>query len=230
MKVIILAAGKGKRLGNLTDNQPKCMLKLGNETILQREIRILKNCGIAEKNIFVVGGYKYEVLKKDAPNLIINTEFESKDNAYSLGLALKSVNDDDVLIMDADLCFEEILVQEILNDARKNVLLSRKSDDLKESTGIVTAENGRVKAIGKTYKNTGYVYISIFKIDKNIIPEFRELLLSERSKKTWYPLAITELCEKYEFYNHSVKDRWHEIDFYEDYIETLNLFELGETE
>lgn len=225
MKVIILAAGKGSRLSELIKDKPKCLLELGNETILEREIRILYECGFEPQDIYIVGGYKYEMLEKIAPNLIINNYYEEKDNSYSLGIALEKI-EEDVLILDADLCFEKELINEILNDKNENVLLSKVSDDLSESTGIVTDENGRVNAIGKQYLNTGYVYISIFKVSKQIISEFKERLLSERSEKTWYPLAITELCSKYSFYNHVTQEKWHEIDFPEDYYETLKMFGL----
>jgi choline kinase len=226
VKAVILAAGKGSRLAEYTGGMPKCLLTLGNETILEREIRVLQECGIEERNIYVVGGYKYEMLQKYTSNLIINDQYDTKDNSYTLGLALKTIDDDDILILDADLCFDTQLISEILLDHNKNVLMSKASSDLEESTGIVTNKNGQVQAIGKQYINTGYVYLSVFKIDRHIIPEFRDALLSPKSEKTWYPLAITELCKKYEFYNHVTKAKWHEIDFVEDYEETVKLFGL----
>ena len=228
MKAIILAAGKGSRLGEYTKGLPKCLLKLGKESILEREIRILQEAGVPRQNIYVVGGYCYESLKPIAPNLIINTEYDTKDNAYSLGLALEKVDDEDVIILDADLCFDTELIEELIRDKHNNILLSKKSEDLEESTGIVTDSDGYVKAIGKQYQNTGYVYISIFKVMRETIPAFRKALLTERSAKTWYPLAITETCSEYKFINKVTRQRWHEIDFVEDYIETLKMFELGE--
>lgn len=226
MKVIILAAGKGKRLGKYTDGKPKCLLPVGQESLLSREIRILQECGLAKEDIYVVGGYRSELLEPIAPNMIYNPYYNTKDNSYSLGLALKTVSDDDVLILDADLCFEKELILEIMDDIHENVLLSKRNEDLEESTGIVTEHSGRITAIGKQYLGTGYIYISIFKVGKDTIPDFREALLAEKSVKTWYPLAITEICEKHTFYNRVTEQRWHEIDFIEDYLETLEMFQL----
>lgn len=228
MKAIILAAGKGNRLRQYTKEKPKCLLMLGQESILSREIRILQECGLPKKNIYVVGGYRYELLKPMSPNLIYNPHYDTKDNSYSLGFALEKVFDDDILILDADLCFDKEVVLEIINDVHENVLLSKKSADLEESTGIVTEISGRVRAIGKQYLNTGYVYISIFKVGKNVIPDFRAELLTEKSVNTWYTFAITEICKKHPFYNHMTEKRWHEIDFVEDYVETLKMFQLEE--
>ena len=224
MKAVILAAGKGSRLGKYTEGRPKCLLKLGEETVLTREIRLLQECGIRREDIFVVGGYKYEELESIVPNLIINPCYDTKDNSYSLGLALEIVHDDDVLILDADLCFEKEILLEIMQDKNENVLMSKESADLEESTGIVVGEDGYVKAIGKQYYGTGYVYISIFKVGKNTIKPFRKALLMEKSQKTWYPSAITEICDKYRFVNRVTQQKWHEIDFVEDYLETLKIF------
>ncbi|MBR4026049.1 MAG: phosphocholine cytidylyltransferase family protein [Lachnospiraceae bacterium] len=225
MKVIILAAGQGKRLETYTQGKPKCLLKLGNETILEREIRLLKECGFTDMDIYIVGGYQYHLLEPYAKNLIINDKYNIKDNSYSLGLALEIINDD-ILVLDADLCFDVNIIKEILIHKEKNVLLSKKSNDLLESTGIVTTELERVLKVGKEYKNTGYIYISIFKMEKERISEFRKLLLNEKNEVTWYTRAITELCEKYKFYNCVTESLWSEIDFVEDYIETLQLFHL----
>lgn len=226
MKAIILAAGQGKRLGNLTHNKPKCLLPLGSETILERELRLLQNAGINKNDIYVIGGYKHEQLKPLAPNLIINTDYNTKENSYSLALALQNVYDDDLIILDSDLCFEEGLIEKIISCPHKNVLASKKNFDTTESTGIVTLENGKVSAIGKQYKNTGYVYISIFKISKAFIKPFKNALLDDNSITTWYPTAITNLCSEYDFYNLVVTDKWHEIDFSEDYYETLSMFHI----
>lgn len=228
MKAIILAAGKGSRLGKYTEGKPKCLLALGEESVLSREIRILQECGLKAGDIYVVGGYKYKLLEPIAPNLIYNSEYDTKDNSYSLGIAMEAVPKDDILILDADLCFEKELILEILNDPHENVLLSKEAADMKESTGIVAEESGRVKAIGKQYHNTGYVYISIFKIGKEVVSELMKILLSERSEHTWYTYAITEMCGENAFYNKVTKQKWHEIDFIEDYIETLEMFQLGE--
>ncbi|WP_020589346.1 NTP transferase domain-containing protein [Desulfobacter curvatus] len=226
MKAIILAAGRGKRLEKYTKGLPKCLLKLGNETVLSREIRLLQEAGISKENIYVVGGYKYELLLDDSPNMIINELFDVKDNAYSLGLALESVCDENVIILDGDLCFEQELLLQIINCPHKNVLLSKLSEDLHESTGIKISDNNVVTAIGKQYKNTGYVYISIFKIAKEIIVDFRKNLLEDRNSKTWYTSALTKLCNNHKFYNLVTNCKWHEIDFIEDYVETKQIFNL----
>lgn len=228
MKAIILAAGIGKRMQEYSNGSPKCLIPFAGETLLSREIRILKELGFTEKDILVVGGYKYERLKDCGATLIINSKYEQTDNAYSLGLALEQIQNDDVLVMDADLVFEPAILKAIIEDPRPNLVLSKLSADLQESTGIVLRDDGTVSAIGKQYLNSGYVYISIFKFAKEISNDFLDALLKQRSVKTWYTSALTDLMQEYPFYNLSVSGKWHEIDFPEDYIETMELFGVEE--
>ena len=61
LKSIILAAGEGRRLRPLTENNPKCMVNLFGKSLLQRQIEVMKSCGIDE--IVIVTGYKSEMIK-----------------------------------------------------------------------------------------------------------------------------------------------------------------------
>lgn len=224
MKAVLLAAGQGKRLGKYTHGNPKCLLQLGSETVLAREIRMIREAGIPLEDIYVLGGYKAELLRKIAPNLIVNEDYHRFENSYSLGYALQRVPLDDVIVMDADLCFDSELLLDVLKDEHKNLVLSRISKDENESTGVNTDVEGMVKGIGKNYYNTGYVYMSIFKVSRDVVPVLTEALMSEKNIHTWYTPAITDICERYSFYNLVTDKKWHEIDFIEDYIATKALF------
>lgn len=228
MKAVILAAGMGKRMQKYSNGNPKCLIPFAGETLLSREIRILKESGFTEKDILVVGGYRHEMLEDCGATLIINPEYAQTDNAYSLGLALRQIENEDVLVMDADLVFEPAILKAIIEDPRPNLVLSKLSADLQESTGIVLRDDGTVSAIGKQYLNSGYVYISIFKFAKEVLNNFLDSLLKDRAVKTWYTSALTDLMQEYPFYNLSVSGKWHEIDFPEDYIETIKLFGIEE--
>lgn len=61
MKAVIIAGGKGKRLGKITENTPKPMIKIGNLTILEHQIKLLKRCGI--KDILVLTGHLSEIIE-----------------------------------------------------------------------------------------------------------------------------------------------------------------------
>ncbi len=64
MKAIILAAGRGSRMNHLTDDIPKCLVKLNGKSLLSRQIESLRKAGISE--IGIVTGYKHELLRNVA--------------------------------------------------------------------------------------------------------------------------------------------------------------------
>lgn len=63
MKAVILAAGRGSRLGKYTDDKPKCLIEIGGETLLDRELRLLSELGIKAQDVFVVAGYLHGQLE-----------------------------------------------------------------------------------------------------------------------------------------------------------------------
>ena len=108
-RAVILAAGCGRRMESELGGDPKCMLSFGEETLLERQFRILEECGIERCNILVVAGYSRDRLciPSDA-SIIVNERFETTDNAYSLELALDSIRDvrGEVLVLDSDLAYD----------------------------------------------------------------------------------------------------------------------------
>ena len=82
LKAIILAAGKGSRLGTLTDNIPKGMLKLFGKTLIERQIEIYQKCGIDD--ITIVTGYKSEIIDFSGINYVKNQDFATTNMNESL--------------------------------------------------------------------------------------------------------------------------------------------------
>lgn len=227
MKAIILAAGIGSRFSKFTETSPKCLLPIGNETLLGREIRILNELGFSDSDIIIMGGYKSKQLVGYAGQLIVNEKYQITDNSYTLGMALKDLSED-VIIMDGDLVFEKKVITQIIEFPHRNVVLTKIQTDTDESTGIELREDGSISAIGKNIKNSGFVYISIFKVSKEAIIDFKNELLAERSVKTWYTAPLTAILNKHKFYNCVTDYQWHEIDCPEDYTETAKMFGFEE--
>jgi len=105
MKAIILAAGKGIRYSK---EIPKTLCQIvGNKTILDFQVEYLSK-KIGRKNIVVVVGYKKEKIMEKYPDLdyFYNQNFANTNNSKSLLLALQKINED-VLTLNADVCFDE---------------------------------------------------------------------------------------------------------------------------
>ena len=86
MKVIILAAGMGSRLGPLTNDKPKCMIKLLGQTLIERQIKIFHSYGI--NDITIVTGYKSKVVDIPNVNYVNNPNYETTNMNESLFRAL----------------------------------------------------------------------------------------------------------------------------------------------
>lgn len=102
---IILAAGRGSRMGRLTDDRPKCMMKINNKTVIQRTIDILKYKNI--NNIIVITGYKSSVLRKHLDNIdkgikiIENSIWKTSNSITSMKCALSYLKNS--IVIDSDI-------------------------------------------------------------------------------------------------------------------------------
>ena len=114
MKALILNSGFGSRMGSLTSEHPKCMTEISaTDTILSRQLRLLKNAGINE--IVITTGYYDQVLVDYCNSLdmdlkitfVNNPLFDKTNYIYSIYRA-KELLDDDIVLMHGDLVFENI--------------------------------------------------------------------------------------------------------------------------
>jgi len=111
MKAIILAAGKGSRLGDLTQDIPKGMIEVFGKTLIERQIEIYRNCGI--EDITIVTGYKNEIINYSNVDYILNQNYATSNINESLFCASKKLTDE-VIISYTDIIFEQKIIQQML--------------------------------------------------------------------------------------------------------------------
>ncbi|MDE0810582.1 MAG: phosphocholine cytidylyltransferase family protein [Alphaproteobacteria bacterium] len=130
MKAVMLAAGIGARLGsNITEPPPKVLLRFGGKSLLEYHLKILKEQGIDELVLGV--GYKHDDIEQEIAALSAQDFVRTVFNAdYREGniITLWSLRDDlscgdPVLLMDADLLYDEELLKRLINSPRANCLL-----------------------------------------------------------------------------------------------------------
>ena len=112
MKAIILAAGEGTRLRPLTNDKPKCMVKLFDKSILETQIDIFHKCGITD--ISVVTGYKNKLINFPNITYFKNKNYSSTNMVETLFCAKEKLNQG-VIISYGDIIFERNVLQKILN-------------------------------------------------------------------------------------------------------------------
>jgi len=157
---VILAAGMAKRLRPLTDTQPKCLLKVGERTLLERTVAAMAAAGISE--FVVVTGYRAEMIKDFLENLdnleslgkpkftfLHNADYEHNNNIYSLWMAGEMVRGKEFLLMDSDILCDPAAVLRIANEKEAALAVNRHELGEEEMKVVVDAQM-HITEISKT--------------------------------------------------------------------------------
>ncbi len=155
MKAVILAAGIASRLRPLTDNTPKCLLKVGDKAILEYMLENIIANNIPD--IIIVTGYLENqvksFVKEKFPRLnvtfIYNELFASTNNIYSLWLAKDALLGDDMLLMDSDIVFDKKIIAELFHSKHTNCLALKCHDVGAEEIKVKADKDGRIIEISK---------------------------------------------------------------------------------
>ena len=152
---VILAAGMAKRLRPLTDKMPKCLLKVGNRTLLERTVDAMAQTGITE--FVVVTGYRGDMIR-DFFNgqcsmfnvqFLHNADYEHNNNIFSLWLAGQVVRGKEFLLMDSDILCDPQAVAEVARQQEPALALNRHELGEEEMKIVVDGDN-RITEISKT--------------------------------------------------------------------------------
>jgi len=155
MKAVILAAGIASRLRPLTNNTPKCLLKVGDKNILQLTIENLLANNITE--LVMVTGYLEQQIKDFVattfPQLkvtyIYNEVYDTTNNIYSLWLAKNELLGDEMLLMDSDIIFDSNIIASLVNSGYENCLALKRHNVGEEEIKVKADNIGRVLEISK---------------------------------------------------------------------------------
>lgn len=205
MKAIILAAGIASRLRPLTDNTPKCLLKIGETCLLARAIEGLISNGINE--LVIVTGYLQEQIKSFVsshyPDLkveyIFNEKYASTNNIYSLWLTSEKIYDQDIVLLDSDIIFDPLLLKTILTHPAPTCLALNRHSLSDEEIKVIPDANGRVAEISKTCAISKAIgeSIGIEKMDaaytRALTRELEQMITKENLVDTFYESAFERL-------------------------------------
>lgn len=227
MKALILAAGVGKRLWQVTQHRPKCLIEIGGQSLLHRYLTTLASVGIRRADIVV--GYKQEMIREAvgsdsygvAIRFLVNEQFH-RGSISSLWVA-RTALDDDVIIMDADVLFHREILRRLVASPYENALLM---DETVKQTGeecMVVVAGGRVIALTKKMPDH-YDYagegVGFLKVKHSDTPHVVASLRSCIDKEAWnmeYEDALIEYFRDVKVGHEKIGGLpWTEIDFVED--------------
>ena len=151
MQALMLAAGMGKRLGAYTNNQTKCMVKVGGKTLLEHAADALRMAGITR--FVIVVGYEGEKLMDFARDklsdfdleFVVNADYAATNNIYSLYLAREQLMADDTILLESDLIYEPRLISELIRDPAPNMVAVAKYEHWMDGTVTLLDDNGVIR-------------------------------------------------------------------------------------
>jgi choline kinase len=151
---VILAAGMAKRLRPLTDKCPKCLLEVGERTLLQRTVDAMLQAGVNE--LVVVTGYKAEMIRDfltaHYPSLTIhfidNPDYAHNNNIFSLWLTRPFTEGREFLLSDSDILFDPQIIPAVLN-VEGSALAVNRHELGEEEMKVVVDENSNIVEISK---------------------------------------------------------------------------------
>lgn len=235
MQAIILAAGMGKRLKELTDDNTKCMVKVNGVTMIERMLRQLDELKLS--SIVIVVGYKgkelidyIETLNVKTPIVYVSNEIYYKtNNIYSLYLARNYLLKEDTLLLESDLIFEDAVLERIVKDPYPSLALVAKYESWMDGTVVTIDEDNNIRSfLGKKQfkfediKNY-YKTVNIYKFSREFSNSHYVPFLEAYSKalgdNEYYEqvLKVITLLEKPEIKASVLEnEQWYEIDDIQD--------------
>jgi choline kinase len=114
MKALILAAGRGSRMKEFTSNKPKCLLKIKNISLIERQINNFKKQGI--NDIGIITGYKRDLLEHFNLQEFHNNKWDKTNMIYSLTKASKWLESDTCIVSYGDIFYEPSAIKSLLED------------------------------------------------------------------------------------------------------------------
>ena len=235
MQAMILAAGMGKRLKELTSNATKCMVEVNGVTMIERMLSQLDRRNL--ERIVVVVGYEgqklmdyIESLEIRTPIIYVNNEIYYKtNNIYSLFLARNYLTEDDTILLESDLIFEDAVLQRLLDNPYPSLALVAKFESWMDGTVVTLDEENNIKnflgkkdfefqEIPKYYKT-----VNIYKFSKDFsrshyVP-FLEAYSKALGNNEYYEqvLKVITLLDKPEIKAEPLgQEAWYEIDDVQD--------------
>lgn len=235
MQAIILAAGMGKRLKELTANNTKCMVKVNGVTLIERMLRQLD--ALKLDRIVIVVGYEGEKLTQYVNALSIatpvvfvdNPVYDKTNNIYSLSLAKEFLLQDDTLLLESDLIFEDAVLHKLLDDPRQTLALVDKYESWMDGTVVTLDADDNILSFvpGSKFNFDDipgyYKTVNIYKFSKyfsqtHYVP-FLEAYTRALGNNEYYEqvLKVITLLEKPDIWALRLSgEAWYEIDDIQD--------------
>ena len=236
MQAVILAAGMGKRLGELTKGNTKCMVEVNGVSLIDRALGQLASLDL--NRVVIVVGYEGKKLMDYIGNrydgclkieYIENPIYDKTNNIYSLALAKEKLLEDDTLLIESDLIFDDRMFPLIVNNPYPNLALVAKYETWMDGTMVrIDDDNNIVDFISKKafkYSDVDFYYktVNVYKFSRDFMEHkylpFLEAYCSALGNNEYYEQVLRVICmlDNSELKALPITDeKWYEIDDMQD--------------
>lgn len=235
MQAIILAAGMGKRLGELTSGNTKCMVEVNGIKLIDRMLKQLSAYPLTQ--IIIVIGYKGKELKdyirvhfQNLPLIFVeNLIYDKTNNIYSLWLAKDLIAKEETILLESDLIFEDKVLDLAINSHYKNCSLVAKYEPWMDGTMVrIDDESNIINFIPKKafkYNDIDYYYktVNIYKFSKEFLNDhylpFLNAYIKVLGENEYYEqvLRVITLIDSVDLKALPITGlKWYEIDDVQD--------------
>lgn len=247
MQAIILAAGMGRRLKELTQDSTKCMVKVNGQTLIDRLLHQLSGRGLSR--IVIVVGYQADRLIQyiddevrqdmDTPIVYVRNDiYDKTNNIYSLGLAKSYLMEEDTLLFESDLIMEDAVIDAMLEDPRDTLALVDRYESWMDGTCMRLDEDDHILAFvsGKKFdfsRTEGcFKTVNVYKFSKDFsttyyVP-FLDAYCSALGNNEYYEqvLSVIAMLDTPHIQAKRLNgQKWYEIDDIQDLDIASSMFE-----
>lgn len=247
MQAIILAAGMGRRLGEMTKNNTKCMVEVNGVKLIDRVLTYLSHLDL--KRIVIVVGYQAQNLVQHVENqyknlnieFVNNPIYDKTNNIYSLALAKEKFKEDDTILLESDLIYEESMLRLLVDNQQPDIALVAKYEKWMDGT-MVTIDNDcnilnfiskkefKQSEVDKYYKTVNIYKFSKSYINNQYLP-LLEAYCQMKGNNEYYEevLRVLTMIDKSSLKALPIGDeKWYEIDDIQDLDIAETIFAEGD--
>ena len=228
MKAVILAAGAARRLAPMINSIPKCLIKIGDKSILENQLDALQFYGI-EDVLIVVGYLKEQIIEKIGNqyktmniSYIENPLFSSTNTVYSLWLAREYFADQDFFYFNADVLFHHCLIRKLLEAPYESAMGVEVKQCGEEEVKVIVDDKLRIRRIGKKLNPADCLgeFVGVAKFGSSLTTDFSNSLkavIDEGLQMSFFEAAVDRILDQHALYSVDIsKIPVIEIDFPED--------------
>ena len=238
----------GKRLGELTKGNTKCMVEVNGVSLIDRALGQLASLDL--NRVVIVVGYEGKKLMDYIGNrydgrlkieYIENPIYDKTNNIYSLALAKEKLLEDDTLLIESDLIFDDRMFPLIVNNPYPNLALVAKYETWMDGTMVrIDDDNNIVDFISKKafkYSDVDFYYktVNVYKFSRDFMEHkylpFLEAYCSALGNNEYYEQVLRVICmlDNSELKALPITDeKWYEIDDIQDLDIASAIFSEGE--